>query len=153
MTLAKDILAIARRGVGLLANQLVALDGSAKLPAVDGSQVLNVVRRRTSSSLFTPVAGGLLTWAHGLGSTPTRYWATIVCQTDDGEFLAGDEIEIDSTSAAGASGYGVLIRADATNLRARIGASYLAITISATNGTGGFTPAFAKWKVRLWAEL
>jgi hypothetical protein len=42
VTLAKDIIAIARRGVGLLANNLLALDASGKLPAVDGSQLTNI---------------------------------------------------------------------------------------------------------------
>ena len=37
MTLAANLAALARRVVGISANNLVALDGSAKLPAVDGS--------------------------------------------------------------------------------------------------------------------
>ncbi|WP_026793145.1 hypothetical protein [Pleomorphomonas oryzae] len=44
MTLAKDIIALARRGVGVLANNLLALDGSAKLPAVDGSQLTGLLK-------------------------------------------------------------------------------------------------------------
>lgn len=42
MTLAANLAALARRVVGLAANNLVALDESAKLPAADGSQLVNV---------------------------------------------------------------------------------------------------------------
>lgn len=42
MTLAANLAALARRLVGTAAGNLVALDGAAKLPAVDGSTLLHV---------------------------------------------------------------------------------------------------------------
>lgn len=44
MTLAANLAALARRVVGISANNLVALDGSAKLPAVDGSQLMGLLK-------------------------------------------------------------------------------------------------------------
>lgn len=45
MTLAANLAALARRIVGTSANNLVALDGAAKLPAVDGSQLTNLLKQ------------------------------------------------------------------------------------------------------------
>lgn len=44
MTLAGNLVSLADRVVGVLANNLVALDTGAKLPAVDGSQLTNIAR-------------------------------------------------------------------------------------------------------------
>lgn len=156
MTLAANLAALARRVVGISANNLVALDGAAKLPAVDGSQLMSVtgVKKRVSSGLLTPSAGGLLTWGHGLGTTPTRYWATIVCQVAEVGYSVGDEIEVTGTTTGGQSaGYGVLVRADASNVTARIGNTYMSLQMNAATGLGGVTQSLANWKVRLWAEL
>jgi hypothetical protein len=64
MTLAANLAALARRVVGISANNLVALDGSAKLPAVDGSLLTGLalggikgVRLITASGSVTPSAG------------------------------------------------------------------------------------------------
>lgn len=156
MTLAANLASLARRFVGTAADNLVVLDGSAKLPAVDGSQLTNAtgVKKRVSSGLFTPTAGGLLTWGHGLGGVPTRIWATIVCQTAELGYAVGDEVEVTGTTSGGqAQGYGVLMRADATNVTARIGNVYMAMMMNASTGAGGVTQTIANWKVRLWAEL
>jgi hypothetical protein len=45
MSLAANLAALARRLVGTAANNLVALDGAGKLPAVDGSQLKNLVKQ------------------------------------------------------------------------------------------------------------
>ena len=42
MTFAANLAALARRVIGTAANNLVALDGSGKLPAVDGNQLTNL---------------------------------------------------------------------------------------------------------------
>lgn len=42
MTFATNLVTLGRRVVGVLANNLVALDANAKLPAVDGSQLTNL---------------------------------------------------------------------------------------------------------------
>lgn len=156
MTLSANLAALARRVVGTAANNLVALDGAAKLPAVDGSLLTNAtgVKKRVKSDPFTPSAGGLLTWGHGLGATPTRCWATIICQTAEVGYSVGDEFEVTGTTTGGQSeGYGVLVRADATNVTARIGNTYMSLQMNALTGQGGVTQSLANWKVRLWAEL
>ena len=156
MTLAANLAALARRLVGTSANNLVALDGAAKLPAVDGSQLVNAtgVKKRVSSGLLTPSAGGLLTWGHGLGSMPSRYWATLVCQTPELGYAVGEEIEAYGVSSTGtAYGSGVAVRSDATNVTARMGSNFPGVVINGSNGVGGQTLNMANWKVRLWAEL
>ena len=42
---ASNLAALGRRIIGTAANNLIALDSSAKLPAVDGSQLINVVKQ------------------------------------------------------------------------------------------------------------
>ncbi|MCM5554014.1 hypothetical protein [Pleomorphomonas sp. NRK KF1] len=54
MTLARNLAALARRVVGTGANNLVALDVAGKLPAIDGSQLINLpssLKRGVSVSL------------------------------------------------------------------------------------------------------
>lgn len=142
--------------IGTSANNLVALDGSAKLPALDGSQLINAtgVKQRVSSTLFTPSAGGLLTWSHGLSGIPSRCWATVVCQTSENGFSVGSEIEITGTTTQGSSaGAGVLIMYDSSNVYGRVGTVYLGVQMNASTGQGGVTLSISNWKVKLWAEL
>jgi hypothetical protein len=56
---------------GTTANKIVKLDASAKLPAVDGSQLTNVVIYKTGTATRAGnTASGTQTIAHGLGRTP-----------------------------------------------------------------------------------
>jgi hypothetical protein len=57
--------------VGTGANQVVQLDGSSKLPAVDGSNLTNVITRKVGVATYdATTASGSQTIAHGLGTTP-----------------------------------------------------------------------------------
>lgn len=155
MTLAANLAALARRIVGTAANNLVALDGAGKLPAVDGSRLTNStgVKKRVSSGLLTPSLGGLLTWGHGLGVTPSRTWASLICQTAEFGYSVGDEIVVFFTSTSGVNaGFGVQTKADATNVLARIGSNHMGYSAQFDNGFP-FAPDVTKWKVKLWAEL
>ncbi|WP_026793002.1 hypothetical protein [Pleomorphomonas oryzae] len=51
MTFATNLVTLGRRVVGVLANNLVALDGNAKLPAVDGSQLTGLIKGQTAVAL------------------------------------------------------------------------------------------------------
>lgn len=59
-----NLAALARRVVGLSANNLVALDGSGKLPALDGSQLRGLggsmpkaIQKISASGIYTPTPG------------------------------------------------------------------------------------------------
>jgi len=74
MTLAANLAALARRVVGLSANNLVALDANGKLPAVDGSLLKGIqavglknARLITASGSVAPSAGGTAWLAFGVG--------------------------------------------------------------------------------------
>lgn len=63
MTLAANLAALARRVIGLSANNLVALDAGGKLPAVDGSLLIGLARGIKNvqvfdaSGTYTPTVG------------------------------------------------------------------------------------------------
>ena len=67
---------------GTGANQIVKLDGSAKLPAVDGSQLTNLASALSVKNGYTTrdlsIATGTQTIAHGLGSTPKYIKLTVI---------------------------------------------------------------------------
>lgn len=87
MTLAVNLVALASRVVGVLANNLVALDADGKLPALDGSQL---------SNLPMPHVG------FGVGATPkvpsraTNTWY---------QNTSADYISVNVTIGAGSGSY------------------------------------------------
>lgn len=99
-------------------------------------------------------SAGSLTLAHSLGRKPVLYFAVLQCTTAEQGYSIGDEVSagvIDSSAAA--SGYGVSIVPDSTNLNVRFGsASTPFIILHKTNGSVQ-TITNANWRlvVRAWA--
>ena len=77
MTLAANLAALASRLVGTAANNLVALDGDAKLPAVDGSQLLGL-------GAVTPKATQLFTVSGNYTPTPGTKFIMVVAKGGSG---------------------------------------------------------------------
>jgi hypothetical protein len=54
-----DLTTLATNGIGTSASQIVQLDGTAKLPAVDGSQLVNLPASGTTLLFDKALFGGL----------------------------------------------------------------------------------------------
>lgn len=77
----------AARDVGTAANNVVALDGSGKLPAVDGSLLTNIARRsaRRQTVLFGPVdSNGLSSFGGSTGGTTVTAAGTLILTAANG---------------------------------------------------------------------
>lgn len=75
----------------------------------------------------TVTAGGSLTLAHGLGTTPTELTISLVCAVAENGYSVGDVVFVNAgLNAEGTANRGVSVVPDATNLNVRFG-----------NGTGG----------------
>lgn len=154
VTVGLDLATPAETIAGQIGNKPAAPDGVHAAIAAALAGVNVGLHRRVTSGLLTLSAGGLLTWGHGLGAQPTRYWATLVCQTAELGYAVGEEIEAYSVSSTGTSyGSGIVVRANAANVTARVGSNFPGVVINGSNGVGGQTLSMANWKVRLWAEL
>lgn len=97
MTLAANLAALARRLVGTSANNLVALDGAAKLPPVDGSQLSGIGRKLISTANISAAASADIVLPSGyskfevelIGHTGSNYMQIQVRQTGAGSVLSG----------------------------------------------------------------
>lgn len=113
--------------VGTTASKVVQLDGSAKLPAVDGSQLTNLPSASSLPAGFTSsgqtiTAGGSLSVAHGLGSAPVLIAARLKCTSADLNYSVNDEVQIavDQMDGTSLGNYGMsVIVSDSTNLGVR----------------------------------
>lgn len=112
----------------------------------------------TSSSTAVPTAAGATTFAHGIGSTPTRVTVVLICVTTEGGYAVGDEIDISSVTRwydpANAT-HVIDICADATNVTiVTNGAFFSTYGLDLANKSTGaaFTPTAANWNVivRAW---
>lgn len=87
----------ATKDVGVAAGNVVQLDGSAKLPAVDGSQLTGISstgRLIAGTSLVqNPFAQNVsLSQAHGLGQLPIKIIPYLECLTAELGYSVGDRI-------------------------------------------------------------
>jgi len=106
-------------GVGTSANNLVKLDGTAKLPAVDGSQLTNLAGISKFTSAETTISSSTkTTFPHSLGAIPFQFDLYIKCTTAEAGYVIGDIIKPTQAyhSTAGTSGIGAILSADATNI-------------------------------------
>lgn len=143
------LLSAAFLNVGTSANNVVQLDGAAKLPAVDGSRLTNLasatgaVTRGTQNSTGSNFSGGTVyTQSHALSSTPIGAWVYAECTTTELGYSVGDRVMINYNK----NGTGVGVAFDATN-------SYILVTngtiqIQQKNSPGGDSAITAsKWKI------
>lgn len=107
-----------------------------------------------TSSLQTLVAGGTLSLSHGLGAAPVHFQASLVCQTAELGYTAGQEIFVgfhEITTAA--NGLGCVVRADSSKVYVQFGNNSSVFSIiRATDGNGaGITASYWKFRIRAWA--
>jgi hypothetical protein len=120
--------------------------GAALNSALDGYQ----------SGQLTPVIGGALSGAHGLGRVPRRYAAYAVCVGAENGFGVGDEILMHNTITPVGSttnvGTGAVVTVDASNINCRIGSNQFFSTIAKSNGVP-VNLSTTNWRVilRAWA--
>lgn len=96
-------------------------------------------------------AGGVHTFAHGLGVKPRKYWAELVCVTTDISYAVDDAVNLWSLRSSGDNVTSCII-ADATNITVSV--SDIAAPELPTKGGNTYTAiAPGKWKVRAYAEL
>jgi hypothetical protein len=111
--------------VGTSANEVVQLNGSAQLPAVDGSLLTGVTGVFTTaftSSEQTITHAGALTLPHSLGSMPDLIQLRLICKTAEHEYSIGDEVMISMGVGNGSSGpdiSGVSVFPDNTDVNIR----------------------------------
>ena len=133
---------------GTTANKILQLDGSAKIPAVDGSQLTNLPGQAGQFVAGTPLVlnphaiNTTTTQAHGLGVTPTYVDWAWECLSADLNYSAGDIIHQQTNSA-----YATLLT-DATNLVLITSANVLLIVNKTTHATNSSITS-AKWKLTL----
>lgn len=105
----------------------------------------------TSADQTITSAGGL-TIAHGLGRKPYSVRTTLVCQTGELGYTAGDEVEITTAGMqASAGNQGASVVTDTTNVNVRYGSSATVFVLvnKTTGATGNITNA--NWRLRLYA--
>lgn len=99
--------------VGTAANKILQLDSSAKIPAVDGSQLTNLPAQNMAGTplVLNPyTVSNSSSQAHGLGAVPAFIVAVLECLTADLNYSVGDKIFVNSNL------YFASVLFDATNL-------------------------------------
>lgn len=135
--------------VGVSANNIVQLNGSGQLPAVDGSLLTNLPTTNSFTSAGqTYSATALLTIAHGLGSTPKTLQIWGVCTSSDAGYSTNDIAFYNQFAAdnnnAGDPSHGFCVVPDATNINVRCGQTPPTL-IAYSNGTQ-VTTNQSKWQ-------
>lgn len=147
----------ASKNVGTSALNVVQLDGSAKIPAVDGSQLTNLLLTEDfTSSEQTITAAGSLTIAHSLSSTPELVQLHIINKTAELNYSIGDVLLINPAgNAIGAvsQDYGNSVVLDSTNINVRFGADTAVYEVlnKTTGVSATITPANWKLVIKAWA--
>lgn len=123
------------------------LDDAGAEAARDTLGLSSVLLASYASAEQTITAGGLLTLAHGLGSTPKLMQTYIVCKTAEAGYSVGDVLKIEFTPANGTGSQicNFMVSADAANLYATCAASGLA-AINKSNGALTFLTT-ANWRL------
>ncbi|MGE4133449.1 MAG: beta strand repeat-containing protein [Bdellovibrionales bacterium] len=148
--------------VGTGSNQIVQLNGSAQLPAVDGSLLLNInaakIGSRTVSS-YNPTPNQVLVW-NGSQWEPNTLAAGTVTQVNTGTGLSGGPFTsvgtislADTAVAAGQYGSASQVTTFNVDQQGRItGAANVAIAINTNqlNQTGALFNQVLKWNGSAW---
>jgi hypothetical protein len=136
------------KNVGTSASNVVQLDGSAKLPAVDGSQLTGLPGRLVAGTplVLNPYAlSSATTQAHGLGVAPTHIELVWECLTTNLNYSAGDKI---IGWPVGGSNGTPTISFDATNLALATNTVALPVFQFKTASAAGAITA-ADWKLTI----
>lgn len=116
-----------------------------------GSGLLSNARYTSSAQIIT--AGGSLTLAHGLPSTPRRIWYDLECVTAELGYTAGQRIAAQAVTGKNGAGPGMAIVADSTsiNIRYNNGSPVFQVCRYDTGAQVNITNA--NWGVVFYAEL
>jgi hypothetical protein len=139
---------------GTSANNVVQLDGDAKLPAVDASQLTDVpFPAPYESGAQTITSAGLLTLTHGLGSRPRLLEFELECVTDEAGFTDGQFTPINPALNTNFSGSGgMAIATTSTQILVRFGNNANAFIHSRLDTGAAVALTNANWRlhVRAW---
>ncbi len=152
MTLAANLAALARRVVGISADNLVALDAAGNLPAVPGHQLTGLVLTKDSDWLpeILPVTGGTFSVNHGLGEVPKIVGMKLVNKIAEGGWSVGDELLTASHYSYVGATSGIMVARNNTTLIGVFGSNYILEMLNKTTGAGFYmTPA--NWRLQLRA--
>jgi hypothetical protein len=87
------------------------------------------------------------TLAHGLGSQPVYVFVSLLCDSDEGGWVAGDEIFCFPNYHDGVGVRGPTVGVDATNVTVVTGARQIVINNKST--AASVTTTMNKWKIRV----
>lgn len=111
--------------------------------------VTNWINTNRFISFLTPMASGqVINTNHGLGTTPTHFWANLTCLTNDGDYVVGDVI---STQVIEGSAERSTISVTANSTNMLVGWNGVMIAPSKeSGGDSGLTGV--RWSVQVFAE-
>lgn len=97
------------------------------------------------------VSGGPATFTHGLGGVPVSVMPTIVCQTDEAGYTAGDELIVNFASNSSTAGIYQSVKITSTQIIIRF-ASFTSVMLYVNGTTGNYVPLTnANWEFRVRA--
>lgn len=141
--------------VGTGANQVVQLDGSGRLPAVDGSQLTNLPSG--VSTYLSPVLafGGPATntvWTHGIGAIPSIVQVYLQNVIAEGGYAPGEIVSLAHIASESDSGGGPVY----DGIGVKVDSSFVTVYVSPRNvpmigPAGGFAPTAANWDMLIRA--
>lgn len=104
--------------------------------------------RAESVQLAMPSAGGWTTFAHGLGETPKKYGAYVICVTASNGYAVGDVVSLPTDN-----GYTLLntVAANATSVRFGMSVGTLYVGDGSTGAFANIAGS-ANFKLVIWAE-
>jgi hypothetical protein len=133
------------------ANSKVVQDPASK-GAANGLASLNASQEVVERPAFTVLTtdalavGTVYALAHGLGRQPAMFFETLVCDSAEGGFSAGDEIG-SSFFYDGTNNRRFQVSADATNIT--VITSGTALTLMNKSTGANFNATMNKWKIRV----
>jgi hypothetical protein len=137
---------------GSVLTKIAGVPDWASAPSVTTAFVMDVA---TTLTRAIPIVGTPTTLAHTLGAMPTTYRVALYCQTGDGNYVNGDEIDALScyvangfTSDDQSTAFGILITS--TNVVVRRQQGWSIYVPDKTTGAAHAITA-ASWRLRLYA--
>lgn len=135
--------------IGTGANNLVQLDGSGALPAVDGSALTGIAGIVTFVSAEQTITNAAdYTLAHSLGKKPIGAQVWIICKTAELNYSIGDEVLLPQQTGDYMCAVDGI---DTTNVYLKMGASGIYVQNKTTGSAAAITNG--NWKIiaRAWA--
>lgn len=120
--------------------------------AVAGTITQFVSDLATTLTQNIPTYTNPVTLSHTLGAVPISFRVTLYCQTNDGNYSAGEEIDASALNQGHAGDWWVPFNFQVTSAAVIVGRFDNAHNISITNKTGAnHSINLARWRLRLYA--